>query len=652
MIRLSCTAALLLGCFPVAADTLAPITVEAEELQEGDTPRVGDVVLEEYTGSHTRIERDQLQQAGASLGELLSFEAGIQHRQTGAEGSYSSVSIRGSTGAQTPVYWDGMLLNGAANPSVDLSDLELLNLGSVDIYRGSTPPQLGVGGMAGALNLRSPRESGQATTVKLNTGSFGSKALQWASSTTRKQWQLSGTLSMREAKNDFSLHNNNGTPLNLDDDRDEKRHNAHFERQALLGKLSYRENDSLSWDTTLQLSQRKQGVPEWRNNAGNQASYATDTTYLQLNRRNQNPEGSNWSTRLGVYQQWRRQRYDDRLSQVGLGAQLDKSAVDMSGITAYAEHLGEQGTLALNADLRHESLQKHNLLNGKHSEANRKSLELNTQYSRFSDDDRWLITPSLRLKSSKDQFKGVAFDDGNAQIIDNTGLQIGLRHQLNQHTSLRANIGQYHREPSFHELFGNEGLFIGNDELVAEDGINVDFSVVRSRHNGDIELSIFSNSRDDLITTVFNAQGIGRSINIGKARVQGLEFTATHLLPKDIELRFNASFLDSENQSKLSALHGKQLPGLARTDFYFRATKRTLNTAFWFETKALAGKFYDSVNLLPAADVVLHNMGITWHHRQWQSQASLNNISDERVQDYNGFDKPGRTAQFSVQYQF
>ena len=626
--------------------------VEAEVDTDSTEPQVGDVVLEEYTGSHQQIEREQLERAGASLGELLSFEAGIQHRQTGAEGSFSSVSVRGSSGAQTPVYWDGMLLNGAANPSIDLSDLELLNLEAVDIYRGVTPPQLGVGGMAGALNLRSHTGQDRATRVKLEAGSFGSQLFQLGSSLNHNQWRFSGTLSTRQADNNFALLNNNGTPLNQSDDRNERRHNAQFERHALLSKLSYNSSESLRWDASVQHTQRKQGVPEWRNNTNNKASYATNTTFLQVNRRNQNPQGSNWSSRLGFYQQWRKQRYDDRLSQVGLGAQLDKNTVGMTGVTAYAEHIGDNATLALNANARHESLHSRNQLNNNQSEARRNSLEMTAQYSRFSTDERWLITPSLRIKALDDRFKGTVMNTSDSQKDDSISLQFGLRHQLDQRTVLKSNIGQHYRAPSFYELFGNDGLYIGNDELVAEEGFNVDVAVERSYESGQIVLSIYSNSRTDLITSVFNAQGIGRSINIGKARVQGIELTTVHLLPRNVELRANASFLDTENQSNLTALQGKQLPGLAQFDASFRATKRTEHSAFWIETKALSGKFYDSVNLLPAEDTVAHNIGASWRRGQWLSQATLNNITDERVQDYNGFDKPGRAAQFSVQYHF
>lgn len=653
MIRLSTLVAVILSSSNAAADTLAPIVVQADSEGDFGEVRVGDVVLEEYTGSHQRIEAQQLQKAGASLGELLSFETGLQTRQTGAEGSFSSVSIRGSTGSQTPVYWDGMLLNGAANPTVDLSDLELLNVGVVDIYRGSTPTQLGVGGMTGALNLLSAGAQKQASTFKLGTGSFGSKVLQLGSSVGGDQWTLSGTLSSREADNNYDLINNNGTTYNTDDDRKEKRNNAQFERHALLGKLSYRTSKSQSWDLSLQHNQRAQGVPEWRNSADNQASYETETTYLQINRRDQNPDDSNWSTRLGIYQQWRRQLYDDQLSQVGLGAQLEKNSTNMSGLSGYAEHLGERATLALNMDLRHESLQSINQLNDDRSEARRDSLELTAQYSYYSEDEDWLITPSVHFKSFEDTFKNSDSDSAtDTQRNDQTGLQFGLRHQLNEKTVLRANVGQHHREPSFYELFGNEGLYVGNDELLPEEGLNIDFAMERSVGNGSIELAVYSNSRDDLITSVFNAQGIGRSINIGKARIQGIELTATQPLPKNIELRFNASYMDSENLSDRAALHGKQLPGLAELDAYFRVTKNITNAAFWLESKALSGKYYDTVNRLPADDVVAHNVGTSWQRGQWLSQAALKNITDERVQDYNGFDKPGRSLQLSLQYRF
>lgn len=650
MFRLS-TLALLLSCTAAAADTLAPVLVEADVTTDSTEPQVGDVVLEEYTGSHQRIEREQLQQAGASLGQLLSAETGVQHRTIGAEGSYSSITIRGATSAQTPVYWDGMQLNGAANPNVDLSDLELLNLDSVDIYRGTAPVQLGAGGMGGAIELRSPQQHNNNQRFRLQLGSFGSESLQLGASSGEGIWQAHGVLSLRQADNNFQFINDNGTPLNTDDDQRQKRRNAQFERLSFLGKLSYRVSDTRQYSLSIQANRREQGVPEWRNFEDNQANYQTDSQYLQLSQLESSMFDGNWNSRLGFYRQWRDERYDDQLSQVGLGAQLAESKTDLTGVNAYLEHLGDLGTLAIHFDARHEELQSDDLLEHKSSDARRNSLAMTGQYAWFSEDERWLVTPALRLNTLDDSYNGALNAGNDERTSQSAGLQFGVKFQADEKTTWQANLGQHHREPSFFELFGNQGLFIGNDELEPEKGLNLDISLARSFDSGDVRISAYGSWRDDLIATVFSSQGIGRSVNIGEATVAGLEISASRKLTESLQIRANWTLQDAINHSPQVAFKGKQLPGQARSEGLLRLSYQHDNVGVWLESQATQDKFYDTANLLAAEDQLQHNAGASWKLKEWEFTASIQNLSDENTEDFNGFAKPGRNAHISVAYQ-
>ncbi|MGB0865991.1 MAG: TonB-dependent receptor [Granulosicoccaceae bacterium] len=650
MFRLT-TIALLISA-SAAADTLAPVLVEAELDGDSAEQQIGDVVLEEYTGSHQRIEREQLLQAGAELGELLSHETGVQHSQAGAEGSYSSVTIRGASSAQSPIYWDGMLLNGAANPSIDLSDLELLNLDTVDIYRGSAPVQLGAGGIGGAVELRSPRQQGISQRARLQWGSFGARALQLGASWGDGRWHADSVFSHRQADNDFSFVNDNGTPLNAEDDERQRRHNAQFERLSVISKLNYHASPDREFDISLQANHREQGVPEWSNLAGNQASYETKNVYLQAQQRRTAIWGGNWSNRFGLYGQWRNERYDDQLSQVGLGAQLTESDSRSTGVIAYLEHIGTVGTAAVHLDARHETLDSDDSIDNKQSQARRDNLALTGQYSWFSEDERWLLTPALKLNALKDTYKGQLRDGSDKRSGQSAGLQFGVKLTSSALTTWQANIGQHHREPSFFELFGDQGLYIGNEELIAEKGFNLDVSWHRKFDKGSVQLGLFHSDRQDLIATVFSSQGVGRSVNIGEATVTGLEIDASYQFNDKLQLSANWTLQDSTNQSPQVAFNGKQLPGQAKNTAYFRASFAIEDAKLWFESSTLRDKYYDSANLLAAQDQLLHNLGATWKFKHWTLDTSLRNISDEATEDFNGFAKPGRSAHLSIAYQF
>ena len=75
------------------------------------------------TGHVTVISSRQFESQMATVADVLRRETGVQIRQTGGVGSYASVSVRGSTGAQVNVFLDGVLINDAHGGSVDLSQL-------------------------------------------------------------------------------------------------------------------------------------------------------------------------------------------------------------------------------------------------------------------------------------------------------------------------------------------------------------------------------------------------------------------------------------------------------------------------------------------------------------------------------------------------
>ena len=650
MFRLS-TLALLLSCTAAAADTLAPVLVEAEVATDSAEPQVGDVVLEEYTGSHHRIEREQLQRPGGSLGESLAFEAGVQHSQAGAEGSYSAITLRGASASQTPVYWDGVRLNGAAQPSIDLSDLELLNLDSVDIYRGSAPLQLG-GGIGGAIALNSPRTQGQSTVLRAQLGSFSSRGLQLGYSLGGRTWQSNTLFSRRTAKNNFSLINDNGTEFNANDDRKERRNNAGFERNALLSKLSLNPHENEQYDLSLQHTAKDLGVPEWRNRADNEATFDTQTTLLQFNQRLTGVRDSDWNTRLGLHGQKRREVYDDRLSQVGIGAQHSRSRSDSTGATAYAERIDDQGTLALQAEIRNEKLRSDDWVDAVSASAKRREHNLSAHYAWFNQSEQWLLTAGAQWQDLKDSYNGLYRDGKDRRTGDHQGFSLGAQYNPSETWRWQFNLGEFYREPSFYELFGDRGLHVGNDELTAESGINADISVLWLHTRGELQLAAFQSDRDNLIATVFSAQGIGHSENIGGAQVRGLELNATQKLAPQWKLRLTATAQDAKNQSRINAFYGKQLPGQAQLQGALRLSHERQRSHWWIEGSALDGKYYDTANLLFAEDQLVFNAGATLKRQHWQFSLTVNNLSDERVEDFNGFAKPGRNAHISASYHF
>ena len=127
-------------------------------------------------GFATAVDLDEQVGAipGDGMAELLSRTPGLRVRSFGGLGQFSSVSIRGSSGQQVPLFMDGVPLSGSFVGAMSLGDFALDSLEVIEVYRGYIPVALGGAGMGGVINLRS-RKPAQESQIDAAMG-FGSFA--------------------------------------------------------------------------------------------------------------------------------------------------------------------------------------------------------------------------------------------------------------------------------------------------------------------------------------------------------------------------------------------------------------------------------------------------------------------------------------------
>lgn len=123
----------------------------------------------------TTIAESDLQQTGASqVGEVLSFVPGVFVRNYGGLGGLKTVSLRGTSAAQTAVLLDGVRLNSSQNGLVDLSTLPVGIVEEIEVVRGGESALFGASAVGGTINIRSVSFH-RETTVRMQSsvGSFG-----------------------------------------------------------------------------------------------------------------------------------------------------------------------------------------------------------------------------------------------------------------------------------------------------------------------------------------------------------------------------------------------------------------------------------------------------------------------------------------------
>lgn len=625
-------------------EVLETIEVTAE------VPSTGDVVHDEFTGSHQRIQRETLTRRDITVADILAHESGVQSRQSGGFGTFSSMTVRAASAAQTGVYLDGVLLNSGGNAVIDLSMLELLAVDSVDIYRGATPIQLGFGAMGGAINFKSSSTLGSkpSTVALLGAGSFGTQRAQLLHRSRHGRLDVVGAFSSQQSENDYPFLDSNGTPLNTGDDTIQNRNNAQVKRTSGMARTGIRWNNNATSNLLLQITGRELGIPEWRNNEENQADLMSDNLRMQFNHTLDNL--GNWNSRHNVYVHNDDDIFDDRLGQIGLGVQHSESKTSATGFMTYWEHAGSLRTTSINVEFRRETLRAKDLLeDDSNYRVDRDATNISLQSSQYAMADRLLFSTGLSLQSHQDRYQRITRQNLSSRRANILSPRLGLRFDKSKELTLRGNVGRYYREPSFNEIFQSRGLFQGNDELTAEEGINADLGFSwKPTQALTIDSSLFASWRDDLIATVFDARGVGRSINVGKARIIGVEFGADWKLNERYSLSANLTSQDARSLQDFDAFDGKQLPGEARHVAYLRLQHSHKNFRAFIETDGAWDRFYDQANVLPAKDRWLQNIGAAWEQGQWTLSGAISNITDQNVEDFNGLPRPGRSFSLSI----
>ena len=654
----------------LASDLSVPVNMGTIIVTANSTApdfQTGDVDTEQTPAFYSIIKRKKFEGKIEGLSQILKQEPGIQVRQSGGMGSFSSISIRGSSSDQVNIFLDGILLNDASGGGVDLSNISLSDVGAIEIYRGITPANFAQSSIGGVVNIRTRRiKRGIKSSITTGYGSFNTRKLGAFINYKPGKWDCLISGDYLGSDNDFRFLNNMGTVFNKADDRIERRHNAEFDQKNLLTKFGLDITDSVRIDLLNQCFLKDQDLPDWKNNRSTRTSFDTrrDITAFKFTADDVGPIHLNTSTQ--VYYGWKNEDYDDRLGQIGLGRQHNIYHTRRCGTNIFLEWLNNWNTVGLMLHFQHERYDSQDQLkqsNPTESKRNLFSLALQDSLAFFQ--DSLIITPALRLTHLRDRlmgtrsiFSGVQMP-GSSREETHFSPQIGLKYRPLSWLTLKTNLGRYVREPSFFELFGDRGFFLGNENLKAEKGVNFDLGLevnlfpewpwLRHIH---IDCAYFHSRVNDLITRSFDARGVGKSVNISKTKISGIETGFKMDFLKIFRFIANATWQDTENQSDIKAFNGNRLPGRYRRSYLERIEAMYDGLKVWSEIMEEEGVYYDTANLLKAKDKEEINAGVSWQLRSALLTLEARNLKNEQYEDFNGFPMPGRSYYFTLKYSF
>jgi outer membrane receptor protein involved in Fe transport len=552
-----------LGLIAEGVTASAKVAAQTEPLEEVNVrgSKTGDFSSRSDEQTSAREVTD-----AASLVEPL---PGVHLRRYGGDDSFATLSIRGSSSTEVAIVFAGVPLNGGADPSLDLSSLPLWPGASATVHRTFTPAALGAGSLGGTLVLDPPRASSPPRTVAwAAVGSFGEARLRVADLRAVGNGRLVAALSASRADDDFSY---------LDPLVGSPGHDAYATWQnaghaAVDGLVAWAQPVRWSKDmpgalTVTALAQaRHQELPGTVLGPTPFAALDSDRELVAAELTGAAGPGA-WSVRA-----WGR-REGLRLTDADASAALGPTRADQT-IAATGGALGWRGQPT------------HNLTFEAHTDGSGECFVPGVTQGALPPpgavrgalgggiDTEWRALDRLRLGASGrlDSWTNVSAGTTTGAILP-TG-HIGIEVPLD-FVTLTAHGGATARPPSFVELYGDRGAFIGDPALLPESAWTLDAGARAAHHHGELTLAAevdgFATWATDLITFVpTGAYGRAQATNIGQARLAGVE-ADVRAGAGPFELRLAYTGLLTENDSACKPIVGPcqhpELPGRPVHDF-------------------------------------------------------------------------------------
>ena len=119
-----------------------------------------------------------------------------------------------------------------------------------------------------------------------------------------------------------------------------------------------------------------------------------------------------------------------------------------------------------------------------------------------------------------------------------------------------------------------------------------------------------------------------------------------------LELSFNSTNLDSDNQSKIKVARGKKLPGIYHQtyggNFKFSFRDLDINLSYQHQSEL----YYDTANAVEADSNEDINLSITYYLENISFDITGRNLLDENINDFNRMPTAGRSYITTITFDF
>ncbi|HEY2516264.1 MAG TPA: TonB-dependent receptor [Polyangiaceae bacterium] len=609
------------------------------------------------------VSRASLEDAPREVTDAASLLAplpGVHVRRMGADDSFATLSIRGSTSTEVAILLGGVPLTGGADPSLDLASLPLWPGARVQVYRSFAPGVLGPGSLGGTLVIEPPAPSAPiGAEVWGAVGSYGEARLRVSDvrglGGEGKGGRIVTALSASRADNGFTYFD--PTASTPGHDIYAMRQNAGHASLNGLTSLALPVPTAAGEGTlrVLALVQaRRQGNP-------GTVLQPTVAETLDSNRELASVEltlpthDGEWGVRG-----WGRRddlRLRDPYATPALGAaHTNDTIVAAGGGARWLRRWGELASLEAALDGSAERYAPADWVGAPLPPGATRAL------GGVALDGDWRPARGLRLIASG---RGEGWSDSSQDpsIPGHTEFEptghLGAEVQLGPGL-LAAHGGALARPPSFVERYGDRGAFLGDPNLRPESAWTVDLGgKVASAAGGPVrarlEVAGFATWATDLIVFVpEGAYGRAQATNIGQARLFGVEVEGA-ARAWGWELRVAYTGMATENGAECAATSGAlsptpacdrpALPGRPANDLVADLAYTLGPARARVGVDAVSGMIADRVGTVVVPPRVLGSAGLRVDVpgvKGLRVAADFRNVFDQRTSEYAGVLGPVR----------
>lgn len=632
-----------------AEQALAPIEIIAAEEKE--------IINVPIIGHQQRIEREVFANTYLPLDELLEQQAGIDIQSVGGNGQYSSPTIRGSTGKQVLIFWDGLLINDLNGGSADIGALGLSSAGKVDIYRGMSPIELSPSAVGGAINVQTQELDDNSGEASLTLGSF--ETLEWHASHNFSNENSNFYLNVNhfESANNFEYLEESPTSSAQEPAFESRKNNA-VNNQGILTKGFHQFKNSIRLDASAQLLNSHREISSKINTSKNNAYLQQDSNRIQAAGSYSSTIGD---TQLRISRQFSDELYNDEDSKVGVGSQYNVYTTRKNGIALKHELNLSNTSIVFSTAYELERVETDFPHDDTIPDICTIGGKCTTNFTRTSKHIGTRINTSLSntisfmLQTARFQFKDENNSNDTDEVIDNkntsTTYDSGLDYRFDNGSIIYLKIGEQVRPASSSELFGDKGTSKGNAELIAEKSKYTEVGFSHTEEIIAFDTSFYHRVLDDAITPSVDGRGIISFENASQTEHYGFELTSSIDWSRQWSSNFNLTLQDNKiiDHARESFI-GNQVGDYSRVHSFFstswRWRKLSITGSHLFQT----GGYYNSLNSRPRNTKRNWNLSATWKEHSWVISLEGKNLTSDRARDYPYIPEPGRQIYFKFTY--